>query len=242
MALMVALALGAAALTGCGASPMPIGPRGTDGLTIPTPSPDPADFGGRTSNRWFPLEPGTRWTYRRYTVTGEGVVVATVLPGAYRVDGIATTAVRWQVRERGVTRTAMTRWYAVDAHGNVWWFGQHVSPHEPPLDRLAPRSWRAGRSGAEAGLLLTRSPRVGDGYFNAEQRGVVARRSTVVSLRATVVTPRHRFHDTVETHDLSTLAPLHSVQTYYAAGIGMVGQVDSTSTSTQLSLIRVRRS
>ena len=135
----------------------------------------------------------------------------------------------------------MVRWYAVDDAGNVWWFGQRVSPHGEPLDRLAPRSWLAGEDGAEAGLVLSGTPRRGDGYANASEPRVVARRSTVLGLTATVATAHRTFHDTVVTRDLSSLAPLHTVQTYYARGLGMVAQEDTTATSVTLSLVRVRR-
>jgi hypothetical protein len=241
VALLVALLVAAAAvLTACGASPKPLGPAGIDGLTIPTPAPAPTDFaGGARSNAWFPLEPGTRWVYRQYTPYGDRAVIATVLRGVRRIDGIPTTGVRWQVRVDHADRTAMVRWYAVDNDGNVWWFGQQVAPHDPPLDPLAPRSWEAGREGAEAGLILTATPRVGDGYFNARQPRVVERRSTVVSLIASVATTRRTIHNTVATSDLSSLAPLHTVQTYYGRGLGMVAQEDSASTSTSLSLVRM---
>jgi hypothetical protein len=239
LAPLVALTVGSAVLTGCGASPAPLGPAGVDGLTIPTSSPDPTDFDGSARNVWFPLDPGTRWTYRQYTPYGNRVVLATVLPGQRPIDGVQTTAVRWQVRAQGEDRTAMTRWYAVDDAGNVWWFGQVVVPHGPPLDRLAPRSWRAGRDGAEAGLILTATPREGDGYLNAQQPRVVQRRSTVVSLTGTVATTRRTFRHTVVTRDLSSLAPLHTVQTYFGRGLGMVAQEDTTSISTSLSLVRM---
>jgi hypothetical protein len=238
---IVALTVAAAALTGCGASPAPQGPAGIDGLTIPTPSPDPSDFAVGTQNRWFPLEPGTRWTYRQDTPTGHREVIATVLARPHPVDGVSTAAVRWQVTDQARTRTAMVRWYAVDGAGNVWWFGQRVLPRGEPLDKLAPRSWLAGRDGAEAGLVLSATPRRGDGYANAREPLVVARRSTVLGLTGTVTTADRTFHDTVVTRDLSSLAPLHTVQTYYGRGLGMVAQEDTTATSITLSLVRVRR-
>ncbi|HEX3296242.1 MAG TPA: hypothetical protein VHR85_05420 [Nocardioides sp.] len=240
-ATLAALTLAPAALSGCGASPTPLGPAGVDGLTIPTPSPRPADFAGRAENPWFPLRSGTRWVYRQYTPTGSRTVVATVLPGPRDIAGVPTTAVRWQVRTGLHDRTAMVRWYAVDIAGNVWWFGQRVLAHTPRLDRLAPASWLAGRDGARAGLVLTDPPRLGDGYFNALQPGVVERRSTVVSLTATVATTGHTFRHTIATRDLSALHPLHVVQSYYARGLGLVAQQDTVATSSSMSLMRMRR-
>ena len=236
----VALAVLAGAFSGCGASPTELGPTGVDELTIPTPSPDPADFSGHATNVWFPLVVGTRWTYRQDTPTTMRIVEAQVLPGHRVIDGVATTTVRWQVRTGDSAETVMLRWYAVDSDGNVWWFGQQVLGRGPPLDRLAGASFLAGKDGAEAGLVLTATPRVGDGYLNAEQPHVVERRSTVLGLEATVATSRQTFHPAVVTRDLSTIDPLHTVLTYYVRGIGMVAQEDTKATSTSLALVRVR--
>src|ERR1044072_8326446 len=75
-ALVVPVAIAPAALTGCGASPAKLGPAGVDELTIPTPTPDPADFSSRASNPWFPLTAGTRWTYRDDTILSSTPVTA----------------------------------------------------------------------------------------------------------------------------------------------------------------------
>ena len=240
MALVAALCAVTAALSGCGASPEKLGPAGIDELTVPTPTPDPADFSADATNPWFPLSAGSRWTYRQYTPTSTRVVTAEVLPDPRNVAGVTTTAVRWTFRDHGTTRTAMVRWYAVDTDRNVWWFGQQVEPHGVPLDALARHSFLAGRDGAEAGLVVSAAPRVGDGYLNAQQPHVVERRSTVTSLHGTVATTSSTFRGTVVTRDLSTLDPVHTVQTYFARGIGMVAQQDTSSTSASLSLVRVR--
>jgi hypothetical protein len=226
---------------GCGASPAPLGPSGTDGLTIPTPSPDPGDFVDRVDNPWFPLVPGTVWTYRHYTPYGSWPVRATVIPGHHDIAGVATTAVRWQVTRAGRRMTVDVRWYAEDRGGNVWWFGQRVRRPGLLVDDLARRSWVAGRGGAEAGLVLSAVPRVGDGYLNAAAPRVVERRSTVISLTATVATPGRTYHDTVLTRDASSLVPTHVVESFFARGIGLVAQETRDATTSQLSLVRVGR-
>jgi hypothetical protein len=236
------LAAVAGLLAACGASPAPLAPTGTDGLTIPTPSPDPADFTAHVDNPWFPLAPGTVWTYRRYTTLGSQVLTATVLAEPHRVAGVDTTAVRWDLRgpHRRTTRLAV-RWYAEDTAGNVWWFGQRVSRHGPPVDLLATRSWAAGVHGARAGLLVAAAPRVGDGYLNALAPAAVERRSTVVSLDATVALPRRTYRHTLSTLDLSTLEPTRRVRSFFAPRFGLVAQQTTEALSIDLSLVRVRR-
>ena len=235
------LVLAVGLLGACGGSPTPVGTSGIDGLSIPTLHPDPADFVDRVDNRWFPLVPGTRWSYRRYTRSTLDTVVATVLPGTRTVEGVETTAVRFVVRRpSGGTTFAAVRWYAQDAAGNVWWFGQRVGGTFA-VDPLATASWRAGRHGAEAGLVMAAQPRVGDGFVNGSRPGAMERRSTVVSLDASVALQQGEYHHAVETRDLSALAPVVEVQTFYAPGTGMVAQDAEGPVGIQLTLVRVSR-
>ncbi len=229
-------------LAACAGSPAALGPTGVDGLTVPTPSPVRSDFVARVDNPWFPLSPGTRWVYRRYTTVDTQTLVATVLAAPHEVGGVATTAVRWQWRRTDRrTTTVAVRWYAQDLAGNVWWFGQHVARASPRLDELATRSWRAGRAGARAGLLVAAHPRVGDGYANGYRPGVVERRSTVVSLDSTVAVPRRTYRGTLMTRDLSGIAVHRLVQSFFASGVGLVAQQTLESVPSDLSLVRMTR-
>jgi hypothetical protein len=235
------LVLGSGVLVACGATPAPQPPTGIDGLTIPTPSPAPADFVAGVDNPWFPLVPGTRWTYDRYATTGSETLTATVLPEPRVVDGVATTALRWELRRPGRRpATLAVRWYAEDTAGNVWWFGQRVG-RTFPVDPLATASWRAGRRGARAGLLMPAHPRVGDGFANGSRPGTMERRSTVVTLDASVALPKGEYHHAVETRDLSPLAPIRIVQTFFAPGVGMVVQDATDAVDVELTLVRVSR-
>jgi hypothetical protein len=236
------LLLSAALLAACGASPVAQPPTGVDGLTIPTPSPTPTDFVSRVDNPWFPLVPGTRWTYSRYTPTGSDRLTATVLTRPHRVAGVDTTAVLWEARlPSGRTPSLTVRWYAQDTAGNVWWFGQRVIRRSPRVDLLTTGSWAAGRSGAEAGLVVSAAPRVGDGYANGFQPRVVESHSTVASLDATVALPTRDYRGTLSTRDLSPLEPTRQVASFYARGIGLVAQQTTEALSIDLSLVSTRR-
>ncbi len=61
------------------------------------------------------------------------------------IDGVATTE---------VVSGGAVDYYAQDDRGNVWWFGRE-------------NVWQVGEPGVEAGLVITATPRLGDGYVSA---------------------------------------------------------------------------
>jgi hypothetical protein len=150
-------------LVGCGTGSAPSPPSGVDDLVVPTPSPDPSDFVATVDNPWFPLELGTTWTYDVTDADGAHRLIVTAEAGP-EVAGVATTARVSTERDR---RTVDL--YAQDEDGNVWWFGREGE-------------WRAGADGAEAGLAMPATPRLGDGFRSGYAEGAVEDWVRVVSL------------------------------------------------------------
>lgn len=150
-------------LVGCGTASAPSPPTGVDQLVVPTPSPDPADFVETVDNPWFPLRPDAAWIYEVNDSDGRHRMDVRVEPGG-TIEAVPVTA-----RISAGRGPDVTDWYAQDVHGNVWWFGREGE-------------WEAGVDGAEAGLVMAASPRVGDGYRLAYADGVVEDRAVVVSL------------------------------------------------------------
>ena len=159
---LAGLVLGTLLTTSCGGlgQPAPYDATGVDGLEIPTPSPDPADFVAEVDNPWFPLpEGGTR----RYVVEegGERVGAVTVsVRGPEPVAGLEATAVTTRTRVRGAPPATVTRYYAQDEAGHVWLVGEDAGGGSG-------EGWRAGEDGADAGLAMPAEPRVGDGWWRA---------------------------------------------------------------------------
>ncbi|MEP9361863.1 hypothetical protein ABLE68_02785 [Nocardioides sp. CN2-186] len=187
----VAVLVGLTGLTGCGTSGQPSPPSGVDELVIPTPSPEPSDFVSRVDNPWFPLVPGRTATYDVADVVGTHTQTVTVEAGP-EIDGVATTA-----RVTTERSARVTDWFAQDTEGNVWWFGR---------DGV----WQAGADGAEAGIAMLATPRVGDGYRTAYEPGTVEDVVTVTAV------------DPVQTSSRSDLEPGVTHDSTYERGVGLV--------------------
>lgn len=151
----------AVALAGCGTFTASSPPAGVDGLTIPTPSPDPDDFAAEVTSQWFPLRPGEQRDLGTLTLEVQEPTDA---------DGVPVTPVRFT----GTDGTGHTDLFAQDDDGNVWWFGREAAAGE--------QGWRAGEGGAQAGLFLAAVPRVGDGHRTAYLPGVVEGRADVLEV------------------------------------------------------------
>lgn len=209
---VLASVLGSLLLGGCVAGdPVAIGTSGVDGLEIPTPSADPDDFVEEIDNPWLPVRPGSEWVYE--SLSGDTTTV-TVTDETKQVQGVTTTGVREVTgAPDDPTTEGTTRWYAQDAAGNVWLFGEGG-------DGTA--SWEAGVEGAEAGMAMPAAPRVGDGYREALAPDVAEDTVTVLSLDEAVNLDTDSYADVLQTEVTNALEPGVVVRRYYARGTGLV--------------------
>ena len=203
----VAAAVVVLVASGCGGigQPAPYDSPGINGLVIPTPTPDPDDFGASIDNPWLPLAPGSTW---RYGVTAGGDTVgsieAEVLDDSVEIAGLDATAVRTTTSVDDEVETS-TRFYAQDDDGNVWWVGEDSGG----------ATWRAGQDGAEAGLAMPADPRLGDGWHSY----------VVAGLPEATARVEEQGPDLVQTHEEADTTTLRT----YRSGVGLVGvdEVDS---------------
>jgi len=197
------------AAAGCGTESPQSRPAGVDELVIPTPSPDPADFVRGVDNPWLPLTPGATWRYR-VSASTPGTLVITVEDTTYDIAGVATTP----VSRTEPTGEQVVDYFAQDRKGNVWWFGREGV-------------WRAGDDGAEAGLAMPATPRVGDGWRAAYGAGLVDVRATVESNDQSASTPAGRFRELLGIDVTDALAPGGERRLYFARGVGLVEELSS---------------
>lgn len=212
--------LAVALLAGCGAAPGRSDPTGVDGLEIPTPTADPADFVAEIDNPWLPLAVGNEWVYE----SSEGETIRVTVTDETRVvQGVTTTVVRDVVTgPDGEVIEDTDDWFAQDTEGNVWYFGEDTVEYDERGRIDDAGSWEAGVDGAQAGLVMPAEPRVGDAYRQEFYEGEAEDKGRIVSTSASIDIPFGTYDDVLQTEDTTPLEPGLVERKYYVRDIGVV--------------------
>ncbi len=192
---------------------------------------DPAEFTADVTNPRFPLEPGTRWTYRETTGDGEVVqVVVTATTGTRELaNGVTARIVRDTVTLDGEIIEDTFDWYAQREDGTVWYLGEDTAEFEGGEITTRGGSFEAGVDGAEAGVIMPAVPAVGMTYRQEYYAGEAEDRGEVLALDAVAVVPAGEYTGLVQTADTTPLEPDVLEHKMYAEGIGLVLTVDVDS-------------
>ena len=192
-------------------------PRGSEPVNL-----DPADFSANIDNRRWPMTVGSRWVYR-VVDTSDGSVQRDVIKVTNRTkmiaDGIEARVVSDIVSDHGRPTEVTKDWYAQDAEGNVWYFGENTVEykHGKPSDN---GTWEAGVDGNMPGLALPASPEIGMSYREEYSKGVAEDQSRVLALDEQAQVPAGHYNDVLMTEDFSPIEPDVSELKFYAQGSG----------------------
>ena len=189
---------------------------------------DPSEFTAEVTNPWFPLEPGTRWSYRETTEEGEVVrVVVTATSATYEVaNGVTARTVRDTVTLDGDIIEDTLDWYAQDADGTVWYLGEDTAEFEDGKISTREGSFEAGVDGAQAGVIMPASPDVGLTYRQEYYEGEAEDHGEVLALAEQTSVPAGDYDGLVQTADTTPLEPDVLEHKYYAVGVGLVLTID----------------
>ena len=203
-----------------------------------TPDRFDSDFRGLSNpNPYFPLGIGNRWEYRG---GGERNVVE-VANETKHIEGVTCIVLRDLVYQGGRLVEATDDWFAAGRDGSTWYCGEEVKDYESfPGDR--PRrpelisidgSFKHGRDGDKAGLIMPARPQAGQAYLEEFSLGNAEDVSEILSANYTYGTSRaldrlvprdlaQRLcnRDCVVTKNYSLLEPGVVALKYYARGIG----------------------
>lgn len=185
---------------------------------------DPADFTTTIDNPYWPMSPGSTWTYTETDTSGaeQKVVVEVTEETKMIANGIEARVIRDTVTERGVPVEVTEDWYAQDKDGNIWYLGEYVSNYKDGAVVNHEGSFEAGVDGAQPGIALPANPAPGMAYRQEYYQGHAEDRAAVVTVgEEQVEVPFGHFPDQIlMTRDLVPLEPTVQELKFYAPGVG----------------------
>jgi hypothetical protein len=206
--------------------------RGDTGSGIPQDLPqgaepvnlDPKDFTTRIDNPYWPMDPGTRWTYRETDQEGAQLkVVVTVSDQTKKVaNGVTARVVRDTVTRDGELIEDTLDWYAQDNEGNIWYLGENTAEFQNGKLVTKAGSFEAGVDGAQPGIVMPADPQDGMQYRQEYYRSEAEDNGEILSTNEKVRSPFGQFENALLTKDTITIEPNVLQYKLYAKGIGPV--------------------
>ena len=201
------------------------------------PAIDPANFTHVVNNPYFPLVPGTTFTFteKEGSETRENKV--TVTHDTKVVMGVKCAVVHDTVTVDGKLKEDTFDWYAQDKQGTVWYFGEATREFKAGERVSTAGSWEAGVNG-QPGIIMPAQPKPGQPYRQEYSPGNAEDMGQVVAVGETVTVPKGTFKDCVKTKDWSLLESGHENK-WYAKGVGLVrAKSSSGEVATLISVTR----
>jgi hypothetical protein len=194
-------------------------PQGSEPVEL-----DPASFTADVDNRYWPMKPGTRWTYREVDEEGKEVIVVVTATSETKeiANGITARVVRDTVTEEGEVIEDTFDWYAQDADGNVWYLGEDTAEFENGKVKTKKGSWEAGVDSALPGVVIPAQPVDDMKYRQEYYAGEAEDNGEVLAVGEQVEVPAGHYADALLTKDTTALEPDVVEYKLYAPDVGPV--------------------
>jgi hypothetical protein len=189
------------------------------------PAIDPADFTAEITNPYLPWHPGDRWVYEGSAGASGETTVVEVLIETKVIMGVTCVVVRDEVSMDGQPVEITYDWYAQDADGNVWYFGEDSTTYADGQPSGTAGSWEAGVDGAQPGIVMLANPGtdvIGQAYRQEYLVGEAEDISKVIDVDQTAEVALGSYDRVVVTEDSTPLEPDVAAHKFYAPGIGLV--------------------
>jgi hypothetical protein len=215
------IATGISLLAGCGSSPSSA--SNPDSMPSYSSKIDPTSFTDRITNPYFPLKRGTYI----YNGTKDGAplhIEVKVTAQRKSVMGVSMVEIHDSAFVNGKIDEDTRDWYAQDAQGSVWYFGEDTKELNPNGAVLNTKgTWLAGVDGAQPGIVMPAHPTAGAIYQQEHAKGVAEDMIKILRTDASATTPAGSYRDVVETEDTNPLEPNKLEHKSFAPGVGFVG-------------------
>jgi hypothetical protein len=231
--LLIALAVALAA-AGCGSS--------SKHSSSTTSQPKKyARFSANVTNAWYPLRPGSVYTYRGVKDGEPSREVMTVTNKTQMIDGAECVVVRDLLYLRGKLEERTTDLYTQDPKGNVWYFGEKTAELDAKGNvKNTSGSWQAGVNGGIPGIFMFKDPTVGHSARQEYYKGEAEDHFQVLKLGVPVKVPFKSFGNTLLTKEWTPLEPGVIDHKFYARGIGTVLEVTAKGPLERNELVSFR--
>lgn len=179
-----------------------------------------SDLSPTGTNPYFILQPG----YQLHLTSGDEELTVTVLNETETIDGVQTRVVEERETEGGTLSEVSRNYFAISKSNNtVFYFGEDVDNYdETGKVKGHGGGWRAGVSGARAGVMMPGIPLIGARYYQELAAGVAMDRAEIVSLTEALSTPAGTFKNVLKIEETTPLEPDEKEYKLYAAGVGLL--------------------
>jgi hypothetical protein len=203
---------------------------------------DPARFSTTIDNPWFPLTPGTTFTYKG-TKDGEPAVDTFKVTAQTKVvDGVTCVVIDDRLTLSGVLHEKTLDYYSQDVAVNVWYFGEDTAELDAKGKIVSTEgTWHGGVDGAVPGIFINGNPKVGDTYLQEFYKGHAEDHFQVLDLAASITVPYGSFKGALLTKEWTPLEPAVVDHKYYVRGVGEVKEVSVKGPLERLELVNVVR-
>jgi hypothetical protein len=185
--------------------------------------PPASEFSARVDNPWYPLKPGTVYTYRGVKDGHPARDVMTVTHRTRRIAGVRCVVIEDRLYLSGHLGERTTEWYSQDRQGNVWYFGEDTAELDASGHITSTSgTWRAGVKGARPGIFMFAHPLVGRSAQQEYFKGQAEDHFRVLSLHASATVPYTASTQAMLTKEWTPLEPGTIDHKLYVRGIGTV--------------------
>jgi hypothetical protein len=204
------------------------------------PAIDAARFGPDVTNPWYPLKPGTTYRYKGLD-EGDPVTDVVVVTNRTRlIDGVRTRIVFDQLFQAGAVVERTNDYFAQDACGNVWYFGEDTAELNAAGEvKSTEGTWHSGVDGAEPGVFMPARPHLGRHFRQEWLAGHAEDSFSVIDLSTPVQVPAGSYPDALRTEETTALEPGVVDNKWYAKGIGDVRELTVHGPQEKLELVSV---
>ncbi|HEU0075686.1 MAG TPA: hypothetical protein VFS30_16925 [Dehalococcoidia bacterium] len=204
---------------------------------------DPTHFSSQITNTYLPLSLVGPKLFIGEETDDEGEAVETrlesrLLPETTVVAGVTVAILEERAYEDGELVEVALDYFAQDANGDVYYFGEAVDNYVDGVLENHDGQWLAGEGDNEPGLFMPAAPRAGVTLTLEYAPGIAEDMAIVLTLGEPVNVPAGKYTNCLKTREFTPLEPDIEEFKYYCPGVGMVKEEGDGAI---LELVSIRR-